>query len=358
MHATRERLVSADSHVTLTHDAIKQHLPSKLHADYDDAVTAVGGGVAIRQGQNSMPKGFEGVRHAIGRPGTRDGHERLKDMDEDGVDVEVLYCEFSAFRYLYLIENGWREATRAFNDSLVDFASADPLRLIASYQIPIHDVGIAVDEVNRVASLGGKSLQLPVYPIELGAPDYYDPVYDPLWAAIQDTGLPACFHIGLAPIPYYKGEPPQFSQGTMQPMSGMFTSVQYGHFILSGIFERFPKLKTVWVEPGVGWIPWWIFHLDEMALRRNYPFDQITEAPSFYYRRNMFVTFIHEPFAVHNLRDEIGVENMMWSTDYPHPACTWPDSRALVEEEFAGIPEAERQLIVCGNAERVWGLGR
>ena len=61
---------------------------------------------------------------------------------------------------------------------------------------------------------------------------------------------------------------------------------------------------------------------------------------------------------MHNLRDEIGVENMMWSTDYPHPACTWPDSRALVEEEFAGIPEAERQLIVCGNAERVWGLGR
>ncbi len=357
MHATRERLVSADSHVTLTHDAIKQRLPSKLHADYDDAVTAVGGGVAIRQGQNSMPKGFEGVRHAIGRPGTRDGNERLKDMDEDGVDVEVLYCEFSAFRYLYLIKNGWREATRAFNDSLVDFASADPQRLVASYQIPIHDIDIAVDEVSRVASLGGKSLQLPVYPIELGAPDYYDRVYDPLWAAIQDTGLPACFHIGLAPIPYYKGEPPQFSQGTMQPMSGMFTSVQYGHFILSGIFERFPKLKTVWVEPGVGWIPWWIFHLDEMALRRNYPFDQITEAPSFYYRRNMFVTFIHEPFAVHNLRYEIGVENMMWSTDYPHPACTWPDSRSLVEEEFAGIPEAERQLIVCGNAERVWALG-
>jgi len=357
MHATRERLVSADSHVTLTHDAIKQRLPSKLHADYDDAVTAVGGGVAIRQGQNSMPKGFEGVRHAIGRPGTRDGNERLKDMDEDGVDVEVLYCEFSAFRYLYLIKNGWREATRAFNDSLVDFASADPQRLVASYQIPIHDIDIAVDEVSRVASLGGKSLQLPVYPIELGAPDYYDRVYDPLWAAIQDTGLPACFHIGLAPIPYYKGEPPQFSQGTMQPMSGMFTSVQYGHFILSGIFERFPKLKTVWVEPGVGWIPWWIFHLDEMALRRNYPFDQITEAPSFYYRRNMFVTFIHEPFAVHNLRYEIGVENMMWSTDYPHPACTWPDSRSLVEEEFAGIPEAERQLIVGGNAERVWALG-
>ena len=356
MHATRERLVSADSHVRLTHETIKQRLPSTLHEDYDAAVAAVGGGVTIRAGMNSMPAGFEGVRHAIGRPGNGDGPERLKDMDVDGVDVEVLYCEFSAFRYLYLIKNGWREATRAFNDSLVDFASADPKRLIASYQIPIHDIEIAVEEVHRIANLGGKSLQLPVYPIELGARDYYDRCYDPLWAAIQETGLPACFHIGLAPIPYYTGEPPKFSQGTMQPMSAMFTSVQYGHFILSGIFERFPDLKTVWVEPGVGWIPWWLFHLDEMKLRRNYPFDEISEAPSFYYRRNMFTTFIHEPFAVHNLRYEIGVENMMWSTDYPHPACMWPDSRMLVDEDFAGIPEAERELIVCGNAERVWGL--
>ncbi|MCB0995750.1 MAG: amidohydrolase, partial [Acidimicrobiales bacterium] len=283
---------------------------------------------------------------------------RLEDMDTDGVDVEVCYCEFSAFRYLYLISEGWREATRAFNDTLVEFAAADPKRLIASYQIPIHDIAIAVEEVQRVADLGGKSLQLPVYPIELGAPDYYDPAYEPLWAAIAETGLPACFHIGLAPIPYYPSddEMPVWAQGTLQPMSGMFTSMQCGQFILSGIFERHPTLKTVWVEPGIGWIPWWLFHLDEMAERRNYPFDEITEAPSFYMRRNMFFTFIHEPFAVHNLRHEIGVENIMWSTDYPHPACTWPDSRQLVDEEFAGIPEDERQLIVCGNATRVWDL--
>jgi predicted TIM-barrel fold metal-dependent hydrolase len=355
--ASHERLVSSDSHVTVTHDAVKEHLATKFHSDYDKAVEKIGGGVATRRGQNQMPFSFEGVRHAIGRQGNWDPIERLKDMDQDGVDVEVCYCEFSAFRYLYLIEAGWREATQAFNDTLVQYASADPKRLIASYQIPIHDIGIAVDEVHRVADLGGKSLQMPVYPIELGAPDYYDRSYDPLWAAIQETGLPACFHIGIAPITYYKEEPgPEFMQGTIQPMSGMFTSVQYGNFILSGVFERFPDLKTVWVEAGIGWVPWWLFHLDEMKLKRNYPFNEIPEAPSFYYKRNMFSTFIHEPFAVHNLRYELGVENIMWSTDYPHPACTWPDSRKLVEEEFAGIPDDERALIVCGNAERVWDL--
>lgn len=353
-----ERLVSADSHVTVTHDAVKSRLASKFHEDYDAAAAQVGGGVATRNMMNTMPKSFEGVRHAIGREGNWNPIERLKDMDVDGVDVEVCYCEFSAFRYLYLIKSGWREATRAFNDTLVEFAAADPKRLIASYQIPIHDIGIAVDEVHRVAALGGKSLQLPVYPIELGAPDYYDPCYDPLWAAIQEVELPACFHIGLAPITYYPTdvELPQWAQGTIQPMSAMFTSMQYGNFILSGVFERFPRLKTVWVEAGIGWVPWWLFHLDEMATKRNYPFYECKELPSFYYRRNMTITFIHEPFAVHNLRHLIGVENICWSTDYPHPVCTWPDSRTLVEEEFAGIPADERELIVCGNATRVWNL--
>src|SRR6476646_2427122 len=145
------RLVSRDPHRAVTHDAVKSKLATKFHEDYDNAVAKMGGGgVAMRQMQNTMPKGFEGVRHAIGRPGTYDAKERLKDMDQDGVDVEVLYCEFSAFRYLYLIQNGWREATRAFNDTLIDFASADPARLIASYQIPIHDIDIAVEEVKRV----------------------------------------------------------------------------------------------------------------------------------------------------------------------------------------------------------------
>ena len=84
-----ERLVSADSHITVTHDAVKSRLATKFHAAYDAAVDKVGGGVAVRQGMNSMPRGFEGVRHAIGRPGNSDPVERLKDMDQDGVDVEV-----------------------------------------------------------------------------------------------------------------------------------------------------------------------------------------------------------------------------------------------------------------------------
>jgi predicted TIM-barrel fold metal-dependent hydrolase len=354
--ATKERIISSDSHVTTTHDAVKANLATKFHADYDKAVEAMGGGgVATRRGQNTMPFDLTKVNHAFGRPGTYDGKERLVDMDADGVDVEVLYCEFSAFRYLYMIKDGWREATQAFNDTLAQFASADPSRLICSYQIPIHDLDIAVAEVKRVAEIGGKSLQLPVHPPELGLPDYWERHWDPLWAAIEETGMPACFHIGLANVQVYDPMPNDHAQGVVQPIAAFWTSIQYGNFIMGGVFERFPQLKTVFVEPGIGWFPWWLNNADQMILDRGYSFPQITELPSFYFKRNLFLTFIDEPESVKGLR-HLMLDNIMWSTDYPHPACSWPRSQEIIERNFGDIPADERTKILSGNAERVWNL--
>jgi uncharacterized protein len=148
------------------------------------------------QTQGKVGMGTGGNGHAE-RPGHTDAVARLADMDTDGVQASSTYCEVSAFRYLYLVNQGWKEATRAFNTALLDFASADPARLIVSFQIPIHDIDAAVAEVKWAASAGCKSLQLPVFPGELGLPDYWDRRYDPLWRAISETGLPICCHIGL-----------------------------------------------------------------------------------------------------------------------------------------------------------------
>lgn len=352
-----ERIISADSHVRITHEAVKEHLPTSMHASYDAAVAKVGGGgVATRPGQNVMPDWIQGTRNGIGRDGNHDPKARLADMDLDGVNVEVLYCEFSAFRYLYLMEGGWKEATRAFNDTLLAFQAEDPDRLVASFQIPLHDLDIAVDEVHRVAAEGGRSLQLPVYPAELGVPDYHDHGYDRLWAAIQETGLPVCMHIGLAPVEVFKGEQPAHAQGVVQPVAAMWTSTQMGNLILSGVFERFPRLKVVMVEPGIGWVPFWLNLLDRNITDVGYTFPDISELPSTYFHRNMFLTFIDEKYAVHDLRYDVGVENIMWSTDYPHPACSWPESLEVIDKQFAAVPAEERRLMLSGNAERVWNL--
>ncbi len=194
--ATR-RVISSDSHVSVLHDDVKAHLASKLHGEYDVALMEAGRTMLGGNAAKANAAGAE-IKHASwNRPGYSDPHARLVDMDTDGVDIEVLYCEVSAYRYLYLLETGAAEATRAFNDTLHDFASADPSRLIVTYQVPIHDMDLAVAEIERVAELGGKSLQLPVFPAELGQLDYFHERYDPMWAAISATGLPVCCHIGL-----------------------------------------------------------------------------------------------------------------------------------------------------------------
>ena len=113
-------------------------------------------------------------------------------MDTDGVEASSSYCEVSAFRYLYLVKDGAAEATRAFNTALAEFASVDPKRLIVSYQIPIHDIDIAINEVRWAAADGCKSLQLPVFPTELGPARLLGQRYDPLWTAIQEADLPIC----------------------------------------------------------------------------------------------------------------------------------------------------------------------
>ncbi len=370
---TEERLISADDHVDISHEQVKAHLASKFHADYDSGLgafrAAMGGAASVtanqrwreQQGLEEDP-GYAGMggarRHAAaGRAGHTDATARLLDMDTDGVDASVTYCEVSAFRYLYLIENGWRESTRAFNTALAEFAAPAPQRLVVNAQIPIHDIEAAVAEVHWAAGAGYKSLQLPVFPAELGLPDYWDARYDPLWAAITEVDLPIACHIGLnTAIDSLAQRDPTPQKGIFVPLCALSAAEALGMWVMTGVFVRFPKLRVVFVEPGLGWVAWWLFIADDFVLRQGYEFPGITELPSHYFHQNVFLTFIDEPNAVRYGHERLGIENIMWSSDYPHPVSSWPRSRALVDEMFAGVSERDRELVVSGNAARVWKL--
>jgi predicted TIM-barrel fold metal-dependent hydrolase len=367
-----QRLISADDHVDLSHDRVKAHLASKYHEDYDLAlmefrksmVTTISAAANERwreqQGLEPDPNvgmGSNRMHAAFGRPGHTDPRERLTDMDTDGVAVSSSYCEVSAFRYLYMIKNGWREATRAFNTALSEFASVDPKRLIVSYQIPIHDIEAAVAEVHLAASEGCKSLQLPVYPPELGLPDYWDTRYDRLWAAVQDTDLPICCHIGLnTQLEDLAKRDPTPQKGIFVPMVPLSSAEALGMWIMGGVFERFPHLKVVFVEPGLGWVSWWLYIVDDLAARQGYDFPAIKKAPSHYFRQNVYLTFIDEPDALRHAHESLGINNIMWSSDYPHPVSSWPNSQTIVADMFQGVPDDERELVLSGNAARVWNL--
>ena len=354
------RVISADSHVQISHDQIKANLAEKYHGSYDAALMAFaermmkGAGAANAAG--AAMKAAE-KNSAFTRPGYWDPIERLKDMDADGVQAEVLYSEVSAFRYLGDMKEGADDSVRAFNDVLHWFSEPDPKRLVVSYQIPIYDIDVAIAELERVLALNAKSLQMPVFPSELGLPEYFDERYDPLFARIQESGLPICCHIGLnTNLDDLMRRDPTPNKGVMVPVTGLLTAEAFGMWIMGGVFEKFPGLKLVFVEPGLAWVPWWIHIADDMATRQGYQFPAITELPSHYFHRNVHLTFIEEEIAIQRLRDLIGVENMLWSTDFPHPVTSWPNSQKIIEEQFAGVPDDEKELMVYGNAARVWQL--
>ena len=239
----------------------------------------------------------------------------------------------SAYRFLYRLRDGWKEGTRAFNDTLLDFAAVDPKRLITSAQVPIHDIDFAVQEVRRIAEAGGKSLQMPVFPHELGFADSFDERYDPLWNVIVEYDLPICCHIGLnTGLTGLAQRDPTPGKGVFVFNVGLSAGDALGMWLLTGVLERHPNLKVVFVEPGLAWVAWVLWAIDDMAERQGYEFPELKDKPSSYYYRNIHLTFIDEPFSIEKLRPELGVRNIMWSSDYPHPVSSWPHSRAGRED--------------------------
>jgi len=349
-----ERLISADSHVRITPDTLLSRLPRGLQAAYADAAAR------HKAAEDKERDGFELSLASWDLPGARspgysEPNARLADMDRDGVEAEVLYSELSGFRHFHLIGDGWQTVARAFNDILAEFSAVNPKRLVVAYQLPIIDIEYAVAEVERLAGIGARTVQLPIYPGELGFPDYYDARYDSLWSVLSETGITVSQHLGPkhALWDVYRRDPtPQ--KGIYTSLPAMELSEAIGFWILPGVLERFPGLKIVLVEPGLEWVPFYLDVLDRMVAT-YYDFPALKEKPSTYFRRQMNLTFVEDPRGL-KIRHELGVENIMWSTDFPHPATSWPNSHAIVDKQFEGIPADERELIVAGNAARVYGL--
>lgn len=350
-----QRLISVDSHVAISHDAVLARLDRAWHDEYQRAVAANDAAALARQDGQRWGDAVWTDWEPFRDPGYRDPEARLRSMDRDGVDAEVLYSELSAFRVFAGMADGWKQASRAFNDALEEFASVDPKRLLVSYQVPLMDIDHAVSEVLRLAASGARSVHLPNYPSEVGLPEYHDARYDPLWAVLSETGIPVSQHLGIKEGLYevFRRDPtPQ--KGIFASLAPMALAETLGFWILGGTLARFPDLKIVLVEPGLAWVPFYV-HLLDIGARGAFSYPGLDELPSFYFRRQVYLTFVEDPYGL-KLRHDIGVENIMWSTDYPHPLCSWPNSRQMIESQMHDIDPIERDLIVRGNAARVYGL--
>ena len=360
---TREPLISVDSHVYFTDDWVKERLSAKLKKVWDEAVAknAKYEAEVLRGGQPQLQTEDFIDLEAATDPGYKDPAGKLKAMDRDGVEAEVIFPEVGGAKLCKpeLMGDDWMGALSGFNDAMGDFAAHDPKRLLTAYQLPLFDIPFAVREVERMAKKGARCAQVPIFPTDVGLPDVYDARYDPLWAACAEANITVLNHLDVNKALWgvFRRDP--------TPQKGIFTALPAGAtaeaiamWILTGTLERHPKLKVIFVEPALGWLPWF-FELLDSRMNQHYQFPGVKKLPSEYFITQMGATFMDEPTGLASCYKAFGPDCLYWSTDFPHPATCWPNSQRQVQSQFAkaGIPEADKRKIVYGNAQRTFGLG-
>lgn len=385
---TELRIIDADCHILEPPDVWTNWLPERYQdkaprlvkdAQGGDAwLTAVGGdpdpiGLTATPGMPYDQFRWFGVTYEQARKGCYDGAARLEDMDLDGVFAEVIFPPQRTMSHFLGDddEDFVLAGVEAYNNFLFEeFCAPDPRRLVGLAQIPSLGIDVAVDGVRKAAARGAKGVLISNWPSGNGSLSRDD---DPFWAAAVDEGLPVSIHINIisrkqrsaarkaaaaAGNRLYDMSSEVTRAKAIGGMSHVFSMAagSMTAMLFTGVFDRFPELQVAWIETGVGWLPHFIDCLDDRYWRnRSWGDLPIANPPSFYWHRNNTASFITDRSGI-ALRHEVGVDNMMWSSDYPHHGNDWPYSGKVIAETMSGIPAEEQARIVGGNAARIWRI--
>jgi predicted TIM-barrel fold metal-dependent hydrolase len=293
--------------------------------------------------------------------------QRLSDMDRDGIDKGVIFGGGP-------LQTGdldlFMDSFDAFNRWQSDFCADTGGRLFGAAFLPMVDVQHTISMMRAAKKRGDVAVNLPAFPQSTdkftkkdsiwqamtgdvaGERQYRDPEFDPLWAAAVELDMPITFHLG-ARVSRYKDKT-NFLPDVVMGKPAMLEIPAI--MIYGGVFDRFPELRIGLIESGVGWIPWAAEYMDRTwFMQRHWTECAIKHSPSHYFDQNVYASFISDRIGV-ELRHKPGGKNIMWSSDYPHSETTFPHSHQVIAENFAGVPEAERDWIVAGCAKKFYGL--
>ena len=290
---------------------------------------------------------------ALGIPRLTDPMLRIKDQDLDGVQAEVIYGVLGASTRLN-DDDAASELLRIYNEWLATFCDAAPDRFAGLASIPSHDVTAALTEVARVANRGVLR-GVEVANTHDMAP-LFDTSWEPLWAMAEEAGLPVHYHTIGPRIDYHFDDLAPLQK--RQAFAVHITSFQLAmakiimEIIYGGVLEAHPKLKIVIGESGIGWIPYILDHMD-LEWEDQFKDLTLTMKPSEYWKRQCFATYQSDPIGL-RLLDILGEDNVMWGSDFPHPDGVWPDSQDFIEREFADVPVAIKEKIICNNAATLY----
>jgi predicted TIM-barrel fold metal-dependent hydrolase len=287
--------------------------------------------------------------------GGYDPDQHLEDMRLDGVAGEVLYPSQGLFYFKVADPLLMSAIFRAYNDWLADFCSADRARLKGIAMINLDDVRDGVRELERSARMGFAGAMITEYPLEDRR--YDQPEYEPFWAAAEALAMPLSLHTATRRQGKIRGAGAKtLRDASSRATKAFYPATSLCDMIFSGVFERHPALPLAVVEFELAWAPHLLSAMDYTYRERHeealYRFKDGMR-PSDFFHRNVCLGFQEDAIGI-RLRDTIGVDNMMWGSDYPHSESTFPRSREILAEILAGVPDDEQAKIVGGNTARLY----
>ena len=384
--------ISADGHLEVKPERWVHRVPAKYRDRAPRSITLPDGadGLLI-EGQPLLEQNFIDLRAGrssgdwspVGTKvedaaGTGSAEQRLSEQDTDGLAAEVLYPNMVAGPVLWrniTHDEPYKAMVRAYNDWLgEEYCSVNRERLIGMGVLPWTNVDDCIEEMEHCAKLGLKGVMLGTLPSANGYPTPED---DKFWAAVVDMQMPITCHVAFnntgkranQPTFRYPNEDPAIMAKVRRPLLewitnfGLRPAVSVTQMVMSGVFDRFPTLQMYFAETRLGWVPFWLEHADLWYDRHVgwaqelLGFQPMKRKPSEYVNDHVSFSVQYEHVAV-ELRHHVGIDHIMFATDFPHIECEYPNTLPLVEAIYANVPSNESYRILAGNVINYFGLDR
>lgn len=373
-------IIDADTHVTEPADVWTKHLPKKYRDRAPQVVDGAAGGKAWIA-PNGRTMGLTRLVNTAGvsptdwdlipkdgydamRSGGWDPADRIRDMDIDMVDIHVV---FPSYAFMVCDTDNDRDlhvaCIRAYNDWVAEFCSYAPDRLFAYGIMPISGVDDAIAEAERVREMSCmKALVLRTWPD--GATVARHSVDDKFWSAAEDLDFAVAAHVGFNIGAGTMGKTDDIEILTSMATLPFITQEKLAisampvaaEMIIGGVLERHPRLRFGLVEVGVAWVPFFLEQADDNYYRHRFWTNcDLPMPPSEYWARQCFATFQVDTYGIAN-RHHVGVDTIMWTSDYPHAGSDWPYARERIHQHLHDVAEDERQKILSSNAMRFYGI--
>ena len=380
-------LISSDGHLEVRPERWTPRMPAALRAQAPRTIKLPDGGDALLvEGNAPYPAPFLDLRagrtNETWQPfgatvddtaGNGPPEQRLREQEMDGLHAEVLFPNMQVGPRLWRTmtdDNAYRAAVRAYNDWLAEeYCPVAPDRLIGLGVIPWTNLDDAVAELEHCARQGLKGVNLGVFP---NGKSYPLPEDDRFWAAAIALRMPLTVHVGFdrlgprasQPTFEYPGADPEtlkrlgprkLVEWVALPFLGIPPSISLAQLALSGVFDRHPDLRIFFAETRLGWVPFWMEEADYWYERHRHwaerllGFEPLKHKPSEYVQRHISFSVQHVERVAVELRHHMGVDHIMFATDFPHIECDWPNTRPFAERLFAGLPPGEAFRIAAGN---------